>query len=181
MANSEVAVQKQAAQGRKGPTPISREELIEVVKKAVNRSLVGYFTSYYFLTKQNLEADAHTWAVLMDIRKLLDPSEFENAVRQAYREFRGRLKLGWGAEVDQMIERIFVLGTEEQRCKAGFAIARIGEDGVVPTPEGEKRLRELNRCIDSESLLPPEIQARLVSVSAGEDPSKKYKLFDFNL
>jgi len=181
MANSEAAVQKQVRQGGKGTTPISREELVEVVKKAVKRSCMERFQSYYFLVQPNSEADAHIWAVLRDIRELLDPSEFENAVRQAYREFRSRLKLGWGAEVDQMIERIFVLGTEEQRCKAGFAIARIGEDGVVPTPEGEKRLRELNRCIDTESLLPPEIQARLVSVSTGEDPTKKYKIFDLNL
>jgi len=181
MANSEVAVQKQAPQGRKGPTPISKDKLIEVVKKAVKRSFMEHFQSYYFLVQPNLEADAQIWAVLMDIRGLLDPFEFENAVRQAYREFRSRLKLGWGSEVDQMIQKIFVLGTEEQRCKAGFAIARIGEDGVVPTPEGEKRLRELNRCIDSESLLPPEIQARLVSLSTGEDPSKKYNLLDFNL
>ena len=180
MANSE-AVNKQARHGGKGTTPISKEELIEVVKKAVKRSYMEHFQSFYNLVEPNLEADDQIWAVLTDIRELLDPFEFENAIRQGYREFRGRLKLGWGAEVDQMIERIFVLGTEQQRQAAGFAISRIGEDGVVPTPEGEKRLRELNRCVDSETLLPPEIQARLVSVSTGEDPSKKYKLFDFNL
>ena len=181
MANSEAAVQKQAPQGGKGTTPISREELIEVVKKAVKRSCMEHFQAFYFLVEPNLEADAHIWSGLRDLRELVDPSEFENAVRQAYREFRGRLKLGWGEEVDEMIQKIFALGTEEQRCKAGFAIARIGENGVMPTPEGEKRLRELNRCVDSETLLPPEIQARLVSVSTGEDPTKKYKLFDFNL
>jgi hypothetical protein len=180
MATTE-AVNRQARQGGKGTTPISGDAAVELVKKSVKRSSMEHFQSYYHLVKPNLEADDQIWAILTDIRELLDPFEFENAVRQGYREFRGRLKLGWGAEVDQMIERIFVLGTEQQRQAAGFAISRIGEDGVVPTPEGEKRLREINRSIDTETLLPPEIQARLVSVSAGEDPSKKYKLFDFNL
>jgi hypothetical protein len=181
MANSEAAAQKQARQGGKSTTSTSREELIEVVKKIVKRSYMEHFQSFYHLVEPNLEADAHIWAVLMDIRELLDPSQFENTVRQAYREFRGRLKLGWGAEVDEMIQKIFVLGTEQQREAAGFAIARMGEDGVGPNPEGEKRLREINLSINSESLLPPEIQARLVSVSAGENPIKKYNFFNFNL
>ena len=75
------------------------------MKKAVKRSFMEHFQAFYFLVEPNLEADAHIWSGLTDLRELVDPFEFENTVRQAYREFRGRLKLGWGEEVDEMIQK----------------------------------------------------------------------------
>lgn len=179
MANIEAAVKKQARQRRKGSPSISKEDLLGVVTRNVKRSLMLHFQSFYYFYIPDIEADDFIWAVLTDIRDLLDDAEFENAVRQACREFRSRLNLGWGSEVDQMIERIFVLGTEEQRHEAGGAIARIGDGG--PSPEGEKLLRELYASVDSESLLPPEIQARMTRITKGVDPAHKYNLFNFSV
>ena len=160
----------QAKEQKEEEMRMSKPVLLAVLGRMLKRSLALHFQSYYLLVEVDYERDDAIWAGISDLVEFIDDrSAVELAAKKACVEFHSQLHLGWGSELDETIWQVFLFGGEEQRNRAGYAISRINpEEGVGPSEEGAKVLRELAKTLDHQGVVPAEIRGRILNVRAGQ-------------